>query len=242
MVSKNTLINFINKYYLGGVNNTVKWVIKDNVLQVNAGISGRTCQVKLKDFKFENTELGIFDTNKLLKLISVTQGELLVSTEKQKSLNTKLHIADLNYDVVYSLGDTLIMEKAPWYEVPRDEFSFEVDLTEHFNNVIKGISVLSEVDNVIISTTTTDEGSTMCQMIFGDNTGYSNKISYKMELSPISEVGEISLPFNSPIIKEILNNNKDATTAKMLVSPEGMIKFIFEADETESVYFVARNE
>lgn len=242
MVSKNTLINFINKYYLGGVNNTVKWVIKDNVLQVNAGISGRTCQVKLKDFKFENTELGIFDTNKLLKLISVTQGELLVSTEKQKSLNTKLHIADLNYDVVYSLGDTLIMEKAPWYEVPRDEFSFEVDLTEHFNNVIKGISVLSEVDNVIISTTTTDEGSTMCQMIFGDNTGYSNKISYKMELSPISEVGEISLPFNSPIIKEILNNNKDATTAKMLVSSEGMIKFIFEADETESVYFVARNE
>lgn len=242
MVSKNTLINFINKYYLGGVNNTVKWVIKDNVLQVNAGISGRTCQVKLKDFKFENTELGIFDTNKLLKLISVTQGELLVSTEKQKSLNTKLHVADLNYDVVYSLGDTLIMEKAPWYEVPRDEFSFEVDLTEHFNNVIKGISVLSEVDNVIISTTTTDEGSTMCQMIFGDNTGYSNKISYKMELSPISEVGEISLPFNSPIIKEILNNNKDATTAKMLVSSEGMIKFIFEADETESVYFVARNE
>ena len=242
MVSKNTLINFINKYYLGGVNNTVKWVIKDNILQVNAGISGRTCQVKLKDFKFENTELGIFDTNKLLKLISVTQGELLVSTEKQKSLNTKLHVADLNYDVVYSLGDTLIMEKAPWYEVPRDEFSFEVDLTEHFNNVIKGISVLSEVDNVIISTTTTDEGSTMCQMIFGDNTGYSNKISYKMELSPISEVGEISLPFNSPIIKEILNNNKDATTAKMLVSSEGMIKFIFEADETESVYFVARNE
>ena len=88
------------------------------------------------------------------------------------------------------------MEKAPWYEVPKDEFSFEVDLTEHFNNVIKGISVLSEVDNVIISTTSTDEGNTMCQMVFGDNTGYSNKISYKMDLLPIKEVGDISLPFS----------------------------------------------
>ena len=242
MVNKNTLIDFINKYYLGGINNTVKWVIKDNVLQVNAGISGRVCQIKLKNFTFENTELGIFDTNKLLKLISVTQGELLVSTEKQKSLNTKLHIADLNYDVVYSLGDTLIMEKAPWYEVPKDEFSFEVDLTEHFNNIIKGISVLSEVDNVIISTTSTDEGNTMCQMVFGDNTGYSNKISYKMDLLPIKEVGDISLPFSSTIIKEILNNNKDAAISKMLVSTEGMVKFEFDNEETQSIYFVARNE
>ena len=60
MVNKGTLIDFINKYYLGGVNNTVKWVIKDNVLQVNAGISGRVCQIKLKNFTFENTELGIY--------------------------------------------------------------------------------------------------------------------------------------------------------------------------------------
>ena len=134
------------------------------------------------------------------------------------------------------------MEKAPWYEVPKDEFSFEVDLTEHFNNIIKGISVLSEVDNVIISTTSTDEGNTMCQMVFGDNTGYSNKISYKMDLLPIKEVGDISLPFSSTIIKEILNNNKDAAISKMLVSTEGMVKFEFDNEETQSIYFVARNE
>ena len=70
MINKNVLQSIIAKYYLNGLNNQVKWRIKDNTLTIYAGDKGRVCKVVLKDFNFEDSELGIFDTNKLNKLIS----------------------------------------------------------------------------------------------------------------------------------------------------------------------------
>ena len=79
MINKSTLQSFISKYYLGGLHNQVKWRVKDNQLIVYAGSPGRVCKTQLDIFEFEDSELGIFDTNKLLKLISVTNGDLLLS-------------------------------------------------------------------------------------------------------------------------------------------------------------------
>ena len=68
MISKNVLQSVISKYYLNGLNNQVKWRIKDKTLTVYAGDKGRVCKVYLKDFSLEDGELGIFDTDKLSKL------------------------------------------------------------------------------------------------------------------------------------------------------------------------------
>ena len=57
MVNKNTLQSFIAKYYINGLNNQVKWRIKDNTLTVYAGESGRVCKVVLNDFSFEESVL-----------------------------------------------------------------------------------------------------------------------------------------------------------------------------------------
>ena len=82
MVNKNTLQSVISKYYLNGLFSQVKWRIKDNTLTIYAGEQGRAAKVHLKDFKFEDCELGIFDTHKLAKLLSICNGELLISAEK----------------------------------------------------------------------------------------------------------------------------------------------------------------
>ena len=71
MVNKNLLTSFISKYYLNGKFNSVKWRVNDNKLVVYAGESGRACQVELPHFDLEDCELGIFDTNKLNKLITL---------------------------------------------------------------------------------------------------------------------------------------------------------------------------
>ena len=86
MINKSTLTSVISKYYLNGLNNQVKWRIKDNQLTIYAGESGRVCKIEHSNFPLEDAELGVFDTHKLSKLISITNGDLMVSLEKIKAV------------------------------------------------------------------------------------------------------------------------------------------------------------
>ena len=241
MISKSQLTSVISKYYLNGLNNQVKWRIKDKQLTIYAGEAGRVCKVVLNNFQIEDAEIGVFDTNKLSKLISITNGDLVLTLEKLKAIYTKLHIADENFDLTYSLADTLILGKNTYYNDPDEGYEVELDLSpEDIDHLIKAKNALSDVDNMIITTNIDFDGNNICEIIFGDNTGFSNKISYKMN-GNIKDA-TISIPFNSDIFKDILNANKDQNPGSLKLSKSGILKFNFNSDEIESEYFVARNE
>ena len=242
MINKSTLQSVITKYYLNGLNNQVKWRIKDKELVIYAGEKGRVCRVQLNDFDFEDAELGIFDTNKLNKLISITNGDLLISPEKIKAVYSKIHISDSNYDLTYSLADTLILGKVPYYNDP-EQYEVELDLTnEDIDNLIKAKNALTDVDNMLITTTKNLDGSDVCEFLFGDNAGFSNKITYQMP-GKIKDTN-VSIPFNSNIFKDILNANKDMSYGTLKLSNLGMLKLNFYSEDPSlnSEYFVARNE
>tara|TARA_Y100000385_G_scaffold69827_1_gene70013 strand:- start:65 stop:787 length:723 start_codon:yes stop_codon:yes gene_type:complete len=240
MINKSQLTSIISKYYLNGLNNQVKWRIKDNTLTIYAGESGRVCKVVLNNFQLEDAELGVFDTNKLSKLISITNGDLMISLEKIKAVYTKMHIADLNFDLTYSLADILILGKNTYYEDPEE---WEVDLTlepEDIDRLIKAKNALGDVNSMLITTTTDFDGNNICEFIFGDNTGFSNKISYKIQ-GNITE-SDIQIPFDSNIFKDILNSNKDMFKGQLKLSTTGILKLNFTSEEIISEYYVARNE
>ena len=240
MVNKSTLTSVISKYYLNGLNNQVKWRIKDNQLTVYAGSNGRVCKVIHNNFNLEDAELGVFDTHKLSKLISITSGELSITLEKIKAVYTKMHVADLNFDLTYSLADILILGKNTYYEDP-EEFEIQIDLVrEDIDHLIKAKSALADVNNMLITTTTDMDGTNICEIIFGDNTGFSNKITYQLR-GNISK-GDIQIPFDSDIFKDILSANKDMESGTLKISEVGMLKANFTTAETESEYFIARNE
>jgi hypothetical protein len=240
MISKNVLQSVIAKYYLNGLNNQVKWRIKDKALTIYAGEKGRVCKVHLNDFDIEDSELGIFNTDKLSKLLSITSGELSLSLEKIKSVYTKMHIADLNFDLTYSLADILILGKTTWYEDP-ETWEIDIDLQmEDVDHLIKAKNALSDVNNMLITTTQDFDGNNICEFVFGDNTGFSNKITYQLN-GDIKE-DNLSIPFDSDIFKSILNSNKDMSKGNLKLSNKGMIKLTFNSDDIESVYYIARNE
>tara|TARA_R110000772_G_scaffold40405_1_gene94627 strand:- start:223 stop:945 length:723 start_codon:yes stop_codon:yes gene_type:complete len=240
MVNKSTLTSVISKYYLNGLNNQVKWRIKDNQLTVYAGSNGRVCKVQHNNFNLEDSELGIFDTHKLSKLLSITSGELNISLEKIKSVYTKMHVADLNFDLTYSLADILILGKNTYYEDP-EEFEIQINLTrEDIDHLIKAKSALADVNNMLITTTTDMDGTNICEIVFGDNTGFSNKITYQLRGDITKE--DIQIPFDSDVFKDILSANKDMENGTLKISEVGMLKANFTTTETESEYFIARNE
>jgi hypothetical protein len=241
MISKQQLSSVISKYYLNGLNNQVKWRIKDNTLTIYAGEAGRVCKVVANNFPLEDAELGVFDTNKLNKLLSITNGDLIISLEKMKAIYTKMHIQDSNYDLTYSLADTLILGKNTWYEDPEN---LDINITlepEDVDALIKAKNALGDIDNMLITTTTDFDSNPICEFIFGDNTGFSNKITYQVNGGKI-ENNSLSIPFNSDIFKDILNNNKDMSLCKLKLSDTGILKLEFISEEINSEYFIARNE
>jgi hypothetical protein len=135
----------------------------------------------------------------------------------------------------------LILGKNVWYEDPED---LDIDIIlepEDIDHLIKAKNALGDIDNMLITTTTDFDSNNICEFIFGDNTGFSNKITYQVNNGKI-EKNDLSIPFNSDIFKDILNNNKDQSFCTLKLSNTGILKIEFESESIKSEYFVARNE
>ena len=225
MINKNTLQSFISKYYLNGLFSQVKWRVKDNTLTVYAGEQGRAGKAHLKNFQFEDCELGIFDTHKLAKLLSITSGDVMLATEKINKIYTKLNIADSNFDLNYSLADIFVIPKATYYK-DMENPDIEIDLSkEDIEALIKAKTALSDQSNLLVKTTENLDGILVCEFTFGDIENFSNKVTYTLE-GKISTSG-IELPFNSDILKDMFSVNKDMDGGKMKILADGMIQLNF---------------
>ena len=71
-MEKSKLINFINRYYLGGNTDTAKLVVENNTLSTKFISSDQNVigDVTLKSFDSPDAELGVYTTSQLIKLMS----------------------------------------------------------------------------------------------------------------------------------------------------------------------------
>ena len=85
MINKGVLQSVINKYHLG-VNEDVKWNIKDKKIDVDFMTPTRDVigKVTSTNFDLEDSKLAIFDTKKLLNLTSICNGDLLLELVKNE--------------------------------------------------------------------------------------------------------------------------------------------------------------
>lgn len=245
MINQKLLTSVISKYYLNGMFSQVKWRIKDNTLTIYASESGRAVKVHLKNFKFEDCELGIFDTYKLSKLLSICNGELLLTAEKTHKIYTRLHIADSNFDLNYALADIFVIPKVK-YLPPIENPHVDIDLTvEDIDALIKAKNALSDQSNLLVKTTTDLDGTPTCEFTFGDIDDYSNKVTYTLKGDITKQ--NVELPFDSDVLKNIFSANKDMSQGKLKIedTPEeyiGLIQLNFYSEDIETEYFITRNE
>jgi len=238
MINKLTLQSIINKYYLG-LNESVKWVIENNSISIDFMTPTKDVigNVSCSDFQLEDSKLAIYDTKKLSSLVNICNGDLLLELEKNNAICTKLKISDLNFNLNYALSDPLLINKVGEVTIP--EWVVELDLTsEDIDNIIRAKSALSQVDNMLITTTTNLDNENVVEFVFGDESGHNNKITYQVQ-GDIKETN-IKLPFNSDTFKTILQANKDMEGGKMYLSSMGLIQLEFSLDKITSKYFVVR--
>lgn len=238
MIKKITLNSIINKYYLG-LNESVKWVVKDKNLTIEfmtptKDVIGR---VTHSNFDIEDCELAIYDTKKLVNLLYICFYEVLIELEKIKSLFTKLKISDKDFDVSYALADPLLIPKVGTVKVPEWDIELELKATD-VDNLIKAKTALTGVDNMFIETFISFNDEKACSFIFGNDSGHNSNVTYQVVGKINNE--NIRIPFNSEMFKLILQANKDMDGGKIFISEKGLMKFEFEKDGTYSEYFQVR--
>lgn len=244
MINKVELQSVINKYYLNGLIEAVKWDIKKDNLNIKFTAPTREMigEISCDNFKLEDSSFGISNTSQLLKLINITAGEVLLSFIKNNKIFTKLIISDQQFTVNYSLADILTIPKTGEYNGSQ-EFDIETKLEpETITALIKAKSALAESETVVIKPFTSLDGDPQLELIFGGDIEYSNKVSYYISDIKQSNKADFELAFNSDLLKEILSCNKDASEAKMFVNLEGLIKLEFKADNTTSTYYIVKKD
>lgn len=238
MINKLQLQSVISKYYLN-TNESVKWETENKTLNINFMSPTKDVigKVTCSDFDLEDSTLAVYDTKKLSNLISICNGDLLLELEKTNKIFTKLKISDLNFNLTYALSDSLLIGKVGTVNIP--EFVVELNLTsEDIDNLIKAKSALSQVDNMLVTTTKNLDGEDVCEFIFGDEAGHNNKITYQI-MGNINEEG-MKIPYNSDVFKTILHANKDMEEGTLKISSMGLMEYKFKSEGIESEYYVVR--
>ena len=245
MINKSKLQSIISKYYLNGLVQSVRWETKENKLSIsftseNKDIAG---DLMCENSPVEDSEIAIFDTSQLNKLISVTNGELLLTLEKEHKIFSKLHIQDNSFNVAYSLADSLLVPKRGTINFPT-EYDVIIELTpEIVNNFIKAKSALTDINDVMISTEEDPDRGIVVQFALGDLNNFSNKIKYIVDENIEVTLGkDLKLPFNSDSFKNILAANKDLESGKLSLTEEGFMKLEFQSEDIKTLYYMVRKE
>ena len=240
MVNKLILQSVINKYYLGE-NESVKWKIKDKTLTIDfMSISKEVIgNITHNNIDIEDSELAIFDTKKLLNLLSITSGDLMFSLEKGKSVYTKMHFADNDFNLTYALADPLLIGRVGAVSEPEWDAVLPLE-KEYVDNLVKAKSALAGIGLLTVSIDKDLNDDNICIFTFGDEQGHNNKITYQMYGTIKQE--KVEIPFNSDMFRNILKENKDLESGNIYLSYQGLMKLEFKSEDTKCEYYMVRRE
>ena len=235
MINKQQLVRFINKYYLSG---TVESVVfnsdtRNQQLGTRFVSSDKSLlgEVKMDDWQYEDADIGVYDTEQLLRLISVLDDKIEFSINKAGDKSISVKLSDAVSSVNYILSDTSIINKPPQLKnIP--DFELSINVTSQFiNKFISGKSALTETDTF---TVITDE--TSAKLVIGYSPINTNRVVIPVTTTTFENMDNIS--FNANLFKEVLYANKECESALLEISSEGLAKISFKVDNFTSTYWL----
>jgi len=237
MITKTELESIIEKYHLNGLIESVKWDIsEDNVLKINFTSPNKEMVGKISfiGFPLPKSSVGVYNTSQLDKLLSITNGDLTLEYYKENNSFTKLLINDDQYKLDYALADTFIIPKHLEY-TGEEEYDVCIELNkETISSLINAKNALQGESNVLIKS-----NQETIDFIFGGDTSYTNKITYSIKQSSLNK---FSLIYNSDIIKDVLNSNKQLNNGELYINKKGVIKLYFDHGNLKSTYYLVAKE
>jgi hypothetical protein len=245
MINKPELLSIISKYHLNGLNEAVRWEIKNNKLIIKFTSPDRSMigVVTCDNFELEDSSVGVSNTTQLNKLLAITNGYLKLEYFKQHKLITKLIVSDNQFTLNYALADTMIIPKAGEF-VGDGIYNIEASLdNESINAIVKAKSALADTDTVVFKPFIGADSELQLEMLFGGNIEYSNKVSFYLpDIKTNNLPKDFKAHYNSELIKAIMYCNNDIAKGKMSINLDGIMKLSFDNDNIKSEYYLVAKE
>jgi hypothetical protein len=235
-MEKQSLVSIIDKYYLNGIGEKVKWTVKDNTVTIKTFSPTKDMVgVVTSPFEFPDSEFVIFDTSKFLKLVGICNQFLTMDIQLEGKIATKLLIADSEYNLEYALANLML---APNVNFTVSEFESDYEFTidnEFINTWIKAKKALNS-DTTIIKAYTNEDGEPKVNFTLGEPEGHSNKIQFEVPLTSLA-VDSTTLKFNADYLKAIFDANYGAT-GNAYVSNDGAMKLDFMTEDFQQSSYI----
>jgi len=239
-MNKQIITSVLDKYYLNGTVEAVKWVVKDKSITVDfiTPMKNLVGKVISPNFDLEDSEVGIYNTSQFYKLVKIMNDTVVLKLNKsERGTPLELTLADNQYDLNYYLSDLNLIETVPSINEPADydaELNIDNEFISKFINAKKALGDIS-VFNV---QSEVNDGKMELLVTLGAGGGFANKIKFKTPCEAL--FGLDKLPFPADVMNEILKANEDATEGKIQISQEGLMKLSFKEDNIESIYYLVR--
>ncbi len=233
-MQKSKLTRFIQKYNLGGEVNSVKWSSDGDNLSTSFVTPDKSLlgNVQVKNLKLESSNIGVYQTDQLVKLLGVLGDDISLDLKKFDEKATSLKVKNGSVSFDYVLSDLSVIAEPPALK-KLPEFDTQIKLDNHFiETFIKGKGALSDVDSFTILTN--KEGN--LEVIIGYSSMNTNRINIPVE-SVTNNLSE-SISFNANLFKEVLSANRECTSAVLEVSNDGLARVNFKVDDYDTNYYI----
>ena len=242
-MTKNNLQKFITKYSLKGNINSVKWLVSsaEKLMNVKAITEDKTLLIDLKWNNFtdiaENAEIGVYETDKLEKMLKALSDDIVVAVNKNSEKITSLSFSDKNVEIQFMTAELSVippssnLKKTPPYGV-------EIELTKDFTAKFKSAKdALPDEDKF---TFLMNKKTKKLQMVLGYSSINSNRITLEVPAKDGKNSVEKEISFNSNYFKAILDANSDCDNAVLKVSESGLASVEFTCGDFSVTYHMTK--
>jgi ribosome maturation factor RimP len=231
-MDKSKLVKFINKYYLSGNVNSVAINSDGNGLSTRfvSGDKSLLGEVKLKNYSITEADFGVYQTDVLLKMLSVLDNDVSVDLVKAEEKAISLDAKDSGAKVRYMLSDLSVINTPPQLkQIPEFELLLNVDKT-FVSKFISGKGALPDTESFTIVSGDKPE------VVIGYSSIATNRVAVPVENQTDNTIDNIS--FNANLFKDVLEANKECEAAVLEVSSEGLARITFNFSDYESTYYL----
>jgi hypothetical protein len=231
-MDKSKLVKFINKYYLGGNVNSVAINSDGNGLSTRfvSGDKSLLGEVKLNNYSITEADFGVYQTDALLKMLSVLDNDVSIDLVKAEEKAISLDAKDSGAKVRYMLSDLSVINTPPQLkQIPEFELLLNVDKT-FVSKFISGKGALPDTESFTIVSGDNPE------VVIGYSSIATNRVAVPVENQTDNTIDNIS--FNANLFKDVLEANKECESAVLEVSSEGLARITFNVNDYESTYYL----
>jgi hypothetical protein len=238
-MTKTNLQKFISKYSLNGEVTAVKWNVsaKNKQLSLSAITNDKSLiyDVNWKNVEGLNSEyeIGVYDTDKLQKMLKALGEEITMSVNETDGRVTSLSFSDGTSEIQFMTAELTVIPKSSRLKAT-PPYHFEIDLTDDFISKYRSAKdALSEESKF---TLLMNKKTKKVQLVLGYASINSNRVTLDVPIKSGEPKLEKPLNFNADFFKSVLDANNECENAVLKVSEAGLASVEFNTDTFASVY------